>query len=95
MAIVSPGLTTVIIATRTFCEEPLVEKSVRSAPTAWANSCIAVGSTCQDWCRLSTPLFIPTSARYASSPSQWAPSAGTVPVPARWAGIPKATSPRS
>jgi hypothetical protein len=37
-----------MIATWTFSVLPLVENSVSSAPTASANSCIAVASTCQD-----------------------------------------------
>jgi len=85
----------VIIATWTFSVLPLVENSVWSAPTAPAKSSMAVGSTCQDWWRLSTPLFMPGSAANAASPVQAAASGVMAPVPARCAGMPKARSPRS
>ena len=54
------------MATCTLQVLPSVENRCWSAPTASANSCIAVGSTCQEWWRLSMPLSIPRSARNAA-----------------------------
>src|SRR3954447_25090204 len=59
---VSPGPHTVMTATCTLREEPLVENSVCLAPTASANSSCAVDCTCHARSRVSSPWLIGRAA---------------------------------